>query len=131
MITRLAAALGAAALLAVSPVQAQDGAANQERVRKFAELPYWPGYWVSEGAAGTPISGIALRTGGPTFDSVGIWAARTSATRFLPSSFHGIRCSQMPSASSCGPPWSCLVNRSGMPLMGVSAALEATQYPGQ
>ena len=59
MITRLAAALGAAALLAVSPVQAQDGAANEERVRKFAELPYWPGYWVSEQYANTTIGGFA------------------------------------------------------------------------
>ena len=59
MIIRLAAALGAAALLAVSPVQAQDGAANEERVRKFAELPYWPGYWVSEQYANTTIGGFA------------------------------------------------------------------------
>ena len=59
MITRLAAALGAAALLAVLPVQAQDRAAQDERVRKFAELPYWPGYWVSEQYANTTIGGFS------------------------------------------------------------------------
>jgi hypothetical protein len=59
VIRRLAAALGAAALLAVSPVQAQDGTDQEERVRRFAELPYWPGYWVSEQYANTTIGGFS------------------------------------------------------------------------
>jgi hypothetical protein len=43
----------------------------------FDRLPYWPGYWVGEAAAGTPISGIALRTdGGPAPDSPAIWSNR-------------------------------------------------------
>ena len=69
----------AAVLLAVAPVCAGPAAAQDQRARAeaFEQLPYWPGYWVSESAANTPISGIALRTpgaGGPTFDSVAIWA---------------------------------------------------------
>ena len=68
------AALLAAVALNAGPVCAQERSPGA-RAEAFVQLPYWPGYWVSEGAAGTPISGIALRTGGPTFDSVGIWAA--------------------------------------------------------
>jgi len=72
----LAGVLLAVAAAPAGPAHAQD-AAQQARGEAFVRLPYWPGYWVSEGAAGTPISGIALRTEGegPTFDSVGIWAA--------------------------------------------------------
>jgi hypothetical protein len=69
------------ALLATFAPSSGPGAAQertpQERAETFAQLAYWPGYWVSEGAADTPISGIALRaqTGSPPpFDSVGIWA---------------------------------------------------------
>ena len=60
MIRRVAAALAAAALLAVFPAQAQgDGDAQASRVRAFAELPYWPGYWVSEQYADTTIGGFS------------------------------------------------------------------------
>lgn len=38
---------------------AQDAAARTE---SFTKLPYWPGYWVSEGQAGTTIGGIAPAT---------------------------------------------------------------------
>jgi hypothetical protein len=60
-------------LLVAAPAAAQH---PQARAEAFTRLPYWPGYWVSEAAAGTPISGIALRTGsqGPALDSVAIWA---------------------------------------------------------
>lgn len=48
----------AAALSAVSvPVLAQDEAAA--RAEAFAQLPFWPGYWVSEDQAGTTITGLA------------------------------------------------------------------------
>ncbi len=69
-------ALLAAAAVNAGPALAQEQT-PQARAEEFVRLPYWPGYWVSEGAAGTPISGIALRAQnqGPTFDSVGIWAA--------------------------------------------------------
>jgi len=72
--TTLAALLAATALPCV-PALAQERT-PQARAEAFVQLPYWPGYWVSEGAAGTPISGIALRAQGqgPIFDSVGIWA---------------------------------------------------------
>ena len=51
----------AAALLVVaaSPNLAQESTGNEARVERFAELPYWPGYWVSERQAGTTIGGIA------------------------------------------------------------------------
>jgi len=70
----LAALLAATAFLP-GAAAAQERTA-QARAEAFVQLPYWPGYWVSEGAAGTPISGIALRTPGqgPAFDSVGVWA---------------------------------------------------------
>ena len=72
---RLAWALAGVLVLA-APAAAQD---QQARAAKFAQLPYWSGYWVAESAAGTPISGIALRTQGdalapPPGDSVAIWA---------------------------------------------------------
>jgi hypothetical protein len=68
---------GALALLFLAaPAAAQD---QQARAEKFAQLPYWSGYWVSESAAGTPISGILVRVEGETLlpppgDSVAIWA---------------------------------------------------------
>jgi hypothetical protein len=69
---QLGGALLAAALLLSGPALAdQDTISRGEALDR---LPYWPGYWVSESAANTPISGIALRTGGPTFDSVAIWS---------------------------------------------------------
>jgi hypothetical protein len=69
---QLGGALLAAALLLSGPASAdQDTISRGEALDR---LPYWPGYWVSESAANTPISGIALRTGGPTFDSVAIWS---------------------------------------------------------
>lgn len=55
----------AVALLAVAPPL--HGAATgperttRARVEAFARLPYWPGYWVSEGEAGTTISGSRSR----------------------------------------------------------------------
>jgi hypothetical protein len=58
--------LGAVAALAAAylafqtlPALAQDVTARTEA---FASLPYWPGYWVSEGQAGTTIGGIAPST---------------------------------------------------------------------
>lgn len=51
----------AAAALTCGPALAQEPA-PQARADAFAQLPYWPGYWVSEAAAGTPISGILDRT---------------------------------------------------------------------
>jgi hypothetical protein len=52
-----AAALAAACLLCAGPAQAQE--ADAGRVAAFAELPYWPGYWVSEQYADTTIGGFA------------------------------------------------------------------------
>ena len=60
MMARLGAALAGAALLMVSPAQAQgDSEAHARRVAAFAELPYWPGYWVSEQYADTTIGGFS------------------------------------------------------------------------
>jgi len=60
---RFVAAVAAALVLAV-PAQAQDSsgspqASAADRAGAFAELPYWPGYWVSEQYAGTTIGGTA------------------------------------------------------------------------
>src|SRR5690606_11437512 len=52
-----AAALAAACLTCSGPVAAQKS--DPERVAAFAELPYWPGYWVREQYANTTIGGIA------------------------------------------------------------------------
>lgn len=74
--TRSGWALAAAFLLVPAPVAAQD---QQARTATFEQLPYWPGYWVGETAAGTPISGIALRTptdGSEPPDSPAIWSNR-------------------------------------------------------
>lgn len=71
----------AALLLATGPLAAtaQD-AAQQARGETFVQLPYWPGYWVAETAADTPISGIALRPppadGAEPPDSPAIWSNR-------------------------------------------------------
>lgn len=47
------------AVTAAAPGAAQQPAGNEVRAEQFARLPYWPGYWVSEGQAGTTIGGIA------------------------------------------------------------------------
>ena len=72
-----------AGLLVLGPVLAAPATAQeqsqQERAEKFLQLPYWPGYWVGENAADTPISGIALRTpppGSEAPDSPAIWSNR-------------------------------------------------------
>ena len=60
---RLASALGVAGMaLAAAPLAAQAQPAESQRAEAFAELPYWPGYWVSEGQAGTTIGGFAPAT---------------------------------------------------------------------
>ncbi|MFC3097304.1 hypothetical protein [Alteraurantiacibacter palmitatis] len=58
--TARAFALLATAALAVGafPAAAQPEAAAR-RVEAFAQLPYWPGYWVAEDQAGTTITGLA------------------------------------------------------------------------
>lgn len=71
----LAGLLLAAISLSTGPAAAQ---AQQGRVETFAQLPHWPGYWVSENQAGTPISGIALRVNAETLtvdpsDSLAVW----------------------------------------------------------
>ena len=67
-----------AAIVVSSPPAFADGD-KPSRGEILDRLPYWPGYWVSESAANTPISGIALRPQGgalvpPPGDSVAIWA---------------------------------------------------------
>jgi len=43
----------------VVPASAQEPMDQAERTEKFAELPYWPGYWVSEYTIGTTIGGAS------------------------------------------------------------------------
>jgi len=60
---------------AAGPAVAQDST-QQARDETFHRLPYWPGYWVSEYAAGTPISGVLVADPDrpPTaFDSLALW----------------------------------------------------------
>ena len=57
--TIVAAALAAAS---AAPAPAQEQARGEVRAEQFAQLPYWPGYWVSEYQAGTTIGGIAPET---------------------------------------------------------------------
>lgn len=87
--------LGLTALLAASglaaPALAQDSAAA--RAEAFAQLPYWPGYWVSELQAGTMIGGHnpalleAQENGQPAPDFMRLngasapWTAEGLATR--------------------------------------------------
>ena len=78
MMGRWLAGMMLAAVLSAGPLVAQQPA-QQARAEKFVQLPYWPGYWVGEDQAGTPISGIALRTnaesqGSASVDSLAIWA---------------------------------------------------------
>lgn len=54
---RLAGMLLVTAPMTAVPAMAQ---AQQARAEAFAQLPYWPGYWVAEAQAGTPISGILV-----------------------------------------------------------------------
>jgi hypothetical protein len=56
---RLAAAVGAALLATSGPASAQHAASAAGRVEAFANLPYWPGYWVSEQYQNTTIGGSA------------------------------------------------------------------------
>lgn len=66
----------AAACLSFGPAAAQEQTA-QARAETFVRLPYWPGYWVGENQADTPISGIALRSnaeGPPSSDSIAVWS---------------------------------------------------------
>jgi hypothetical protein len=71
----LACLLLVAGAIVAAPAASQEAA----RVETFAQLPHWPGYWVAEAMAGTPISGIARPgiaggTEGPALDTVAIWA---------------------------------------------------------
>ena len=54
------AALAVAAALLCTPlaVQAQDQT-QEARTQEFAQLPYWPGYWISKHQFGTTIGGFA------------------------------------------------------------------------
>jgi hypothetical protein len=77
---RRAAWLAGALLAAVMPVTPALAQHEQKaRGETFVRLPYWPGYWVGETAAGTPISGIALRPaagGAEPPDTPAIWSNR-------------------------------------------------------
>lgn len=55
---KIVATIAALAAFGIAmPAVAQEPA-QQARAEKFASLPYWPGYWVGETAAGTAISGL-------------------------------------------------------------------------
>src|SRR5690606_8358650 len=58
----VAAVAGACLSLGAVPGFGQDATEPAARAEAFAKLPYWPGYWVSEGQAGTTIGGIAPAT---------------------------------------------------------------------
>jgi hypothetical protein len=49
----------ALALLALTGAPAMAGETPAERTEAFAQLPYWPGYWVNEYQAGTTIGGYS------------------------------------------------------------------------
>jgi hypothetical protein len=53
----VAAALCAALMAIAGPAMAQRS--DPSRVEAFAQLPYWPGFWVSEQYANTTIGGFA------------------------------------------------------------------------
>ena len=65
--------------VAASPAFAEEPL-PQQRGEAFVKLPYWPGYWVGEDQAGTPISGIADRVRGApppqANDSLAVWGNR-------------------------------------------------------
>lgn len=73
---RLAGAFAVLLAALAAPVAAQEPA-QASRTEAFDKLPYWPGYWVTEAAAGTPISGIIAadptRPLPPAFDSLATW----------------------------------------------------------
>jgi hypothetical protein len=54
---RAAGRIAAVAALALGGIPASAQIAD--RVAVFAQLPHWPGYWVSEDQAGTTITGLA------------------------------------------------------------------------
>jgi hypothetical protein len=60
---KFAAAIAVLMLAVAGPAVAQD-AQQDARTETFRTLPYWPGYWVGEAVAGTPISGMG-RGGAP------------------------------------------------------------------
>ena len=72
-------AAAALALLA-GPALAQPAELSGTRAEAFAQLPYWPGYWVSEDQAGTTITGLAPvvtnSTGATSASFAGIMALR-------------------------------------------------------
>ena len=77
MIGLVGGVLLASVLLASGPARA--GQDEITRGESLDRLPYWPGYWVGESVAGTPISGIALRPpadGSEPPDSPAIWSNR-------------------------------------------------------
>jgi hypothetical protein len=55
----LALALSAIAISAPAPALAEHHDEVDTRNEAFAQLPYWPGYWVAEDQAGTTITGLA------------------------------------------------------------------------
>ncbi|GAA5060540.1 hypothetical protein GCM10023208_29050 [Erythrobacter westpacificensis] len=55
----LAAAIACGLTLLATPSLADNHQVEESRVEQFAQLPHWPGYWVSEQQAGTTIGGIA------------------------------------------------------------------------
>jgi len=66
------------AVLSTGPVVAEQDLLP--RAEYFEQLPYWPGYWVGENQAGTPISGIVVRAEGepepaPLSETLAIWAS--------------------------------------------------------
>jgi hypothetical protein len=75
-------AIVAGALLAatMSAPATPQGAGQEARGEKFLQLPHWPGYWVGETAANTPISGIAARpapgSGAEPPDTPALWSNR-------------------------------------------------------
>src|SRR5690606_36490067 len=50
-------------LASTGPAMAQETLSQEARVQAFAELPYWPGCWVSEQYAATTIGGFAAPRG--------------------------------------------------------------------
>ena len=59
MIRPLRIAAIAALAFACAPAVAQPAEPPSSRAELFAQLPHWPGYWVSEDQAGTTITGLA------------------------------------------------------------------------
>lgn len=74
MKSALAASAIAFACLA-TPASADHHAEQADRTEAFAQLPYWPGYWVSEYQAGTTITGLAPPVTDETGEVVTVAAA--------------------------------------------------------